>query len=236
MVAGEEYLAAITALDSDRRARLAFQDLVQRMAPSGACIFDFGAGPGIDAKFYAARGFRVVAYDVDPRMCAAFRRLCSEELAAGQIQLCRGNYREFMDTPLPVLRGQHDIALATANFAPLSLIDEPHELFAKLHALLGPQAKFIASVLNPDFVGDLRYGWWWANRLGYWRRGYFSVTGAEMNVYRRSLRNFATLAAPYFTLEQVLRGLPGAAASSGRGVGGLGRLTSRYLFLIFAKR
>jgi SAM-dependent methyltransferase len=255
MVAGEEYLAAMTVLESDRRARVAFQDLVLRTAVPGSCIFDFGAGPGIDAKFYAARGFRVVAYDVDPRMCEAFARLCSDEIASGQISLCRGDYREFIDVHLPTLSLQSDIALVTANFAPLSLVDAPRELFAKLHALPGPGTKFIASVLNPNFIGDLRYGWWWANRLEYWRRGCFGVAGAGRSVYRRSLRNFAALAAPHFTLERVLRGLPdeaapgaalgpGAATASAAGASagsepnatGLQLLTSRYLFLVFAKQ
>jgi len=51
MVAGEEYLAAITALDSDRRARVAFQERALQVAAGGTCLLDFGAGPGIDAKF-----------------------------------------------------------------------------------------------------------------------------------------------------------------------------------------
>ncbi len=243
MVAGEEYLAAITVLESDRRARVAFQDLVLRTAAPGSCIFDFGAGPGIDAKVYAARGFRVVAYDVDPRMCAAFARLCGAEIASGQISLCEGDYREFIGVHLPALSGQSGISVVTANFAPLSLIDDPRELFAGLHALPGPGIKFIASVLNPNFVGDLRYGWWWAKRLEYWRRGCFGIAGAGPSVYRRSLRNFAELAGPHFKLERVLRGLPGATKSAGGGTAssatnatGLQLLTSRYLFLVFAKR
>ena len=230
MVAGEEYLAAITALDSDRRARVAFQERVLKLAAPGTCLLDFGAGPGIDAKFYAARGFRVVAYDIDPRMCAAFTRLCHDEIAAGQVRLYQGGYRNFIEQQLPVLRGQHDVTLVTANFAPFSLIDEPRELFAKLHDTLQPGGKLLASVLNPNFVSDLRYRWWWANRLNYWRRGYFSVAGSAMNIYRRSLRNFSSLAQPYFRLESVARGLPNGGRSR------LDLVTSRYLFLTFARR
>jgi SAM-dependent methyltransferase len=230
MVAGEEYLAAITALDSDRRARVAFQERVLKTAAPGACLLDFGAGPGIDAKFYAARGFRVIAYDIDPRMCASFARLCRDEIASGQVQLCQGSYRDFLDTQLPALRPKYNVTLVTANFAPLSLIDDPRELFSRLHDLLEPQGKLLASVLNPNFVSDLRYRWWWANRFSYWRRGYFSVAGAAMNIYRRSLHNFRSLAEPYFRLEHVARGLPNGGNSK------LDLLTSRYLFLTFAKR
>lgn len=236
MSAGEEYVAAITALESDRRARQAFQDLVLKIAAPGGCIFDFGAGPGIDAKFYAARGFKVVAYDVDPRMCGSFARHCHPEIESGQIHLCQGSYREFVDVHAPNLRRQHEIAVVTANFAPLSLIDDPHELFAALHALTRRKAVFLASVLNPSFVGDMRYGWWWGNRFQYWRQGHFCVAGAATNIFRRSLRDFASLAAPYFTLENVIRGLPGAADAPIRSSGRAALATSRYLFLLFAKR
>jgi hypothetical protein len=53
--AGADYVEAITALQSDRSARSAYQDLVLRIATPGAALFDFGAGPGIDARFYAER-------------------------------------------------------------------------------------------------------------------------------------------------------------------------------------
>ena len=236
MSAGEEDVDATTPLESDRRARQAFRDLVLRIAVPGGCIFDFGAGCGSDAKFYAARGFRVVAYDVDPRICASFARHCRPEIESGQIHLCQGGYREFVDVHVPDLRRQHEIAVVAANFAPLSLIDDPHELFATLHALTQPKAEFLASVLNPYFIGDLRYAWWWGNRLTYWRQGHFCVAGAATNIFRRSLRNFAALAAPYFALENVIRGLPGAAVAQIRSSHGAALATSRYLFLLFAKR
>ena len=76
MSTGEEYIRAITRLEPDRRARAAFHALVLNITAPGACIFDFGAGPGIDAKFYAQQGFKVVAYDVDARMCASFAEDC----------------------------------------------------------------------------------------------------------------------------------------------------------------
>src|ERR1700689_2782226 len=87
---GARYVEAITVLESDRRARSAFQDLVLKIAPPGAALFDFGAGPGIDARFYAERGFTVGAYDVDPGMCDYFSVHCRELNQAGQITLNTG--------------------------------------------------------------------------------------------------------------------------------------------------
>src|SRR5260370_9589089 len=71
-LAGAEYFRQITSLEPDRRTRAAFQDLVLRVAPPGAVLFDFGAGPGIDARFFAECGFTVGAYDVDRRMVDLF--------------------------------------------------------------------------------------------------------------------------------------------------------------------
>lgn len=221
MVAGDEYVAAITARESDRRTRRAFQELALRSASPGRDVFDFGAGPGIDAKQYAAHGLRVLAYDIDPRMCASFIRHCGAEIAAGRVHLYEGNYRAFLER-VPHLRSSFDIGLVTANFAPLNLVDDLRELFAGLHALTGRRAKLVASVLNPNYVGDLCYRWWWANRLRYWRKGSFSVAGTDMSIHRHSIRRVTDLAAPHFTLEAVQRD------SS--------PLARRYLFLIFARR
>jgi len=221
MAAGEEYVAEITALESDRRARQAFQDLVLGSTVPGGCIFDFGAGPGLDAKFYAERGFRVLAYDVDARMCGYFARHCRREIESGTIELYQGEYRDFLERQLPDIRDRNPVNVVTANFAPFSLIDDPRELFAKLHALTAPGARIIASVLNPDFIGDMQYGWWWANRLNYWRTGQFHVAGASGRIFRRSRSNFAAHAAPHFTLQRVV---PAP------------RLLTQFTFLVFARQ
>jgi hypothetical protein len=60
----------------------------------------------------------------------------------------------------PVSRGAD---LVTSNFAPLNLIDALPELFAKFHALTAPNGRVLASVLSPNFLGDLKYRWWWQN-------------------------------------------------------------------------
>jgi hypothetical protein len=93
IVTGAEYVRQITALESDRRARSAFQELVLRIAPPGAAPFDFGSGTGMDARFYVERGFTVAAYDVDAQMCDFFAAHCGELIAAERITLLRSGYR-----------------------------------------------------------------------------------------------------------------------------------------------
>ena len=205
MIVGEEYICDITARAADRDARSAFQQWVLGAAKPGSTIFDFGAGPGIDAKFYAERGFQVAAYDVDPRMCAAFLRYCRNQIALKQVILFEGSYRNFLESPPPCGAGRVDVV--TSNFAPISLIDDPHELFGKFHEMTASQAKVLISVLNPYCLSDARYGWWWRHVAVFGIRGHTSVPGTQGNIHRRSARNLEHSAAGYFRLTFVSGGL-----------------------------
>jgi SAM-dependent methyltransferase len=242
ILAGAEYVKQITALESDRRARAAFQELVVHIAPPGGALFDFGAGPGIDARFYAERGFTVAAYDVDPKMREFFAVHCRDLIDAGRVTLDGGNYQEFLARKTIV--GSRSVDLVTSNFAVLNLVPDLKELFSHLHALTAPHGKVLASVLSPYFIGDLKYGWWWRNALRLWRYGQFSVPGIQAPIMRRRLANYAAQSAPYFTLERVFRGLPAQARQARNGVDANGagpnawlRVTrSRFMFLLFARR
>lgn len=196
-VTGEEYVAAISAVESNRRAREAFVALVLDHSSPGAQIFDFGAGPGIDALRYVQRGLRVAAYDVDPLMCDAFEARCGAPIATGHVRLQRGAYGDFLRDTSPFAG---TIDLVTANFAPLSMIDDLPQLFAKFAALTTGRGKVVASVLNPWSLHDLRYGWWWRNQPRYWRHGEYSVAGPGYRIHRRSRSVLARAAAPHFSL------------------------------------
>jgi len=232
MSSGEEYVRAITQLESDRLAREAFHELVQRVATPGTCIFDFGCGPGIDARFYARRGFKVVAFDIDERMCATFKEHCSAEIESGQIELFHGDYRYFIETLAPLLRQRFEISLVTSNFAPLNMIEDLRELFASFHALIAPGGKILASVLHPYFIQDMRYRWWWRNR----HRSCYAIPYMVGLVYRRTLDNFVAEASSYFTLEAAVRGMPRRANAPLKRASRLILATSRFTFLLLARQ
>jgi FkbM family methyltransferase len=48
-------------------------------------IFDIGANNGDDTRFYLAKGFRVVAVEADPALCAAMTREFATEIATGAL-------------------------------------------------------------------------------------------------------------------------------------------------------
>jgi SAM-dependent methyltransferase len=240
-LAGAEYARQITSLNSDRRARSAFQSLVLKIAPPGGTLFDFGAGPGIDARFFAELGFTVQAYDVDPRMCEFFAAHCRNLIDSGRITLERGDYREFLTRKTAVAARRAELIIS--NFAPLNLVDDLHELFAKFHELTGSNGRVLASVLSPYFIGDMKYRWWWRNAPRLWRDGHFYMPGPQAPHMRRTLADFGAASSPYFRLARVFRGLPPywAQRSNGIDVSRGGRFawfpaaTSRFMFLLFEK-
>ncbi len=239
---GAEYFKRITALESDRRIRSAFQDLVLRIAPPGASLFDFGAGPGIDARFFAERGFTIGAYDADPKMCEFFSSHCRDLIDSSRVTLERGDYQEFLARRTP--GAERPVDLVISNFAPLNQIDDLHELFAKFHALTGPNGKVLASVLNPLFIDDMKFRWWWRNAPRLWRDGHLFVSGGQAPPHtRRRLADFAALSSPYFRLARVFRGLPAYRKQHLNGVDASRRgrfawlhvATCRFMVLLFEK-
>jgi SAM-dependent methyltransferase len=238
--AGAEYVSQISAQMSDRRTRSAFRDLVLSIAPPGATLFDFGAGPGIDARFFAERGFTINAYDVDPRMREFFADHCRDLIDSGCVTLDHSAYREFLTRRTADSRRRADLVIS--NFAPLNLVDDLRELFEKFHTLTGPKGKVLASVLSPWFIGDMRSRWWWRDAPRLWRDGELFLPGPQAPYYRRLLRHFRTVSAPHFRLNGVFRGVPlSRSHSNGNGLQADGRLSwlriarSRYMFLLFEK-
>lgn len=237
--AGEQYVRQITAQESDRGTRAAFRDRVLSMAPNGAALFDFGAGPGIDARFFAERGFTIDAYDVDPRMREFFVNHCQDLIDSGRVRLDGSPFRDFL-THGPVDNNRR-ADLVISNFAPLNLVDDLHELFAKFNALTGPAGKVLANVLNPCFIGDMRSRAWWRDAPRLWRDGQLFLPGPQAPYYRRLLSHFRAVSAPHFQLSRVFRGQPGSRGGHSHGVAHnssfawLHVATCRYMFLLFEK-
>jgi SAM-dependent methyltransferase len=232
ILTGEEYVRAMSVRAADRNARAAFRDAVLRLAPPRGRIFDFGAGPGADAKFYAERGFRVFAHDIDEAMCVTFRAHCAEEIAKQRVTLIEASYEQLLNGA--PLRDVQDIDLVTANFAPMNLVPTPRATFQMFHSLVTPRGLLLLSVLNPSFVGDMRYGWFWENKLRLWRDGNFATHGA-MDVWRRSVGDFARLSASCFRLRAVLPGRPMPSRWKAAPLRWLVRPASQYLFLLFER-
>jgi SAM-dependent methyltransferase len=231
-IAGDDYVAAMSRRPSDVECRATFQTLALSLVARGGSVFDFGCGPGLDARDYAACGRRVIAYDADPRMCDCFDRLCAADIDAGRVRLIRASYADFL--------GNHDdgerFDLITANFAPLNLVEDLPPLIARLAAMLSPGGRVLASLLNPYFAADLRFAWWWRNLGRFALRGRYSVAGADSRITRYSPHVFARLAGP-LRLEGLYGARPVSGSlprriTKGAPLGWLSLLSSRYLFVV----
>ena len=233
-LSGERYIAAMTTRRSDCRARRAFLDLAMRLAAPGSVVLDFGAGPGLDARELAAASYRVCGYDIDPEMRAAFERVCRDEILGGHVTLWQEDYGAFLRaTSLP---SGLMADLVVANFAPINLVESPRELFRAFHALTVPHGRVLLSILNPYYLGDSRYRWWWKHLLTLVREGQFALATQASPVYRRTPGFLASAAAPHLRLDLVERGLPTAGVFRYPPLSALTRLSSRYLILEFTKK
>jgi SAM-dependent methyltransferase len=222
------YVAAITANAADRGCRSDFQQLALARTAPGSTLFDFGSGPGLDARCYAEHGRRVIAYDTDPRMNDYLAGHCADLIESGAVTVEHGSYRQFLAGAAPAA----PVALVVANFAPLSLVTDLTALFERFATLTGGGGEVLASVLCPYFAGDLRYVWWWRNAWRLARHGRYAVEGAQGPVWRRTVRCYARACAPHFRLAAVLCG--GKAVAGAAAWRDLTR--SRYLFLLFRKQ
>jgi SAM-dependent methyltransferase len=239
-ITGAEYVRLLSAQASDVRAREAFRAHALRLSAPGQRLYDFGAGPGLDARYYAAEGRRVEAYDIDPEMCAYFSEYCADLIAGGQVRLHPASFPQFLANPPRAPAEQVD--LITANFAPLNLVEDLEALFAAFAALARPGAYVLASVLGPYHLRDLRYGWWWGNLPRFLAQGRYAVEGAQARIWRRSLREYAARSAPHFSLERVFRdALPEAGTGDCPGLDPRSPLafahlaTARFMFLLLRR-
>ena len=163
---------------------------------------------------------------------------CRDLIDSGRVSLDGSSYRDFLTHNPADNRRRADLVIA--NFAPLNLVDDLRELFAKFHALTGPGGKVLASVLNPCFIGELRSRAWWRGAPRLWRDSQLFLPGPQAPHYRRLLRHFQAVSAPHFRLSRVFRGLPSREGHSNgvdpeRGFTWLHVARCRYMFLLFER-
>jgi SAM-dependent methyltransferase len=201
-VTGAAYVEAMNRDPKDREYRRAFLNLALTLVRSQGSVFDFGSGPGIDAKAYADAGLRVGAYDVNADMVEYFARHCTAEIAAGSVRLNTGTYADFLRSQR--VPGGTGIDLIVANFAPLNLIDDLPPLFAKFAAMLNSEGKLLVSVLNP-FFRELRKSRRWWTRLPHllWHGRYTKPLHGVIPVTRWLPGRLAREAAAFFELTAI---------------------------------
>lgn len=208
MHTGEQYHQFFLTSRREVALRDRFQQRALALTAPGTDVLDFGAGTGIDAKAYVAKGHRTYVHEPSPSMRGHLELYCRDEIAAGEVVI--------VDADLPC-----HVDAVTANFAVLNHIPDQTALFARFSTVVRPGGFILASVLNPYFLGDAKYGWW---RKNLWNLAWHGQYGfaTESGIHRFAPRLPARAARPHFRLERVFPG-------------GVGGLFAPYLFLLFRR-
>jgi len=208
MQTGAQYHQSILGSQRDFLVRERFQQTALALLPEGADVLDFGAGTGIDAKAFAARGHRTFVYEPSQAMCEYLVQHCRDEIARGAIAT----------VALPL---SCKVQAVTANFAVLNHFADHRSLFEDLSRVLQPGGFVLASMLNPYYLRDARYGWWRANLFNLVRHGHYAIP-SESRIHRFAPHVMGRAAAPYFWLERI-------------SLRGIGWLAHQYMFLLFRR-
>ncbi|MBE1162380.1 class I SAM-dependent methyltransferase [Dyella acidiphila] len=208
MHTGEQYHALFTSSQQDLQVRSRFQSLALKLLGQGDDLLDFGAGTGIDAKVYAAHGHRTFVYEPSDSMRDYLLHHCRDEIGGAAVVR--------VELPLAC-----QVQGVTANFAVLNHFDDHRALFDDLSRVVRPGGFVLASMLNPYYLGDARYGWWRSNLLTLLRTGRYAIQ-SESRIHRFAPRVVARAAAPHFRLERLTPR-------------GLGLATELYMFLLFRR-
>ena len=208
MHTGEQYHQFMLGSAQDRAIRDRFQKAALDLLPEGADVLDFGAGTGIDAMAFAAKGHRTFVYEPSEAMREYLAKHCRDEIARERVVP--------VASPLAC-----KVQAVTANFAVLNHFDDHKLLFEELSRIVHQGGFVLASMLNPYYLGDARYGWWRKNLLNLFRHGRYAIA-SESRIHRFAPYVVAQAAAPYFRLER-------------RVPQGLALATQLYMFLLLRR-
>lgn len=178
------------------------------LLPKGAYVLDFGAGTGIDAKTYVANGHPTFVYEPSAAMRDYLAQHCRDEI----------DRKTMVTVTLPLTC---KVQAVTANFAVLNHLAEHTLLFEELSHVVHQGGFVLASMLNPYYLGDVRYRWWRANVINLIRHGHYPIA-SESGIHRFAPRVVARAAAPHFRLERLIPG-------------GFRLASDPYMFLLFRR-
>ena len=195
-----QYDDQVDGIPLNRARRDAFRQRVAALVQQGGTILDFGCGTGIDASWYAAHGYRVIAYDISPAMVEVLRARCENDIAQGRIVPVVGELSVLDET----LQRHGNVDGIAANFAVLNHFRDLEPLFDRLGPRVRPGAPLVASLLSPFYQANLRRPGWWRVIAHSLVTGRISLRGM-VSTYRHYAWKIRRMARRWFDLAEVAR-------------------------------
>ncbi len=191
-----KYDSQVDGSNDNVALRQAFCRRVSALTGEGGTILDFGCGTGADAAWYAARGHRVVAYDVSKGMIGALHTRCASEVANGTVVPIAGDVGQLE----AALARVGIISTVAANFAVLNHVRDLRPLLELFARHLAPHGALVASILNPFYRHDMTRAWWWKGALRSLTTGSIRFCGG-VTTYRHFERTIRRVSAAQFAFD-----------------------------------
>lgn len=223
------YDAQVDGDSRNRAMRDAFRTRASTLARMGGTILDFGCGTGNDAAWYAARGHRVVAYDVSPGMVDELRARSARDVAHGRIVPVAGTLGDLA----AVLAANAPVAAIAANFAVLNHFADLAPILRFLGTHLRADGAIVASLLNPVREGDMRQSWWWRGLPSSLSSGAITFRG-DVTTHRHFVKTIRRAAEPELVVAEVAH-VDAAGKWSIEPLGWRSAMQEPFLFVVLRK-
>ncbi len=152
-----------------QRFRAQMRSAVLEAAPPGSKLLDLGCGTGLDAEFFAKRGYRVVAVDWSAAMAARTIRRLAEAGLTSRVEVRQLGAHELEQLPGRVFDA------AYSDLGPLNCVPNLAETARQLARLMHPCGKLVVSVIG---------------RLCPWELAFFAAKGRWQRATARLTREF----------------------------------------------
>jgi SAM-dependent methyltransferase len=152
------------------------------LAP-GSRLLDFGAGSGLDAEHFAARGLHVTAYEPSAGMLAMLRERCAAQVGSGAVVPLGGTFDELE----AALSGIPPFDGVVCNFAVFSMVARLAPVFRLFGRVVRPGGRVLISIQNPWYPGDVRSRAFLKALLGVPAHGVMRYRSADIGYTNRYL-------------------------------------------------
>lgn len=173
-----------------------------KLLPEAAHILELNAGTGLDATWFAHRGYRVVATDISPGMIAEIEAKVRQQNRQGRVQVQQSSFLELSQK----VHGIFDLVFS--NFGGLNCEKNLPEVIRQLTTLTRPGSYALLVVMPPVCPWELLSLLKGKRKHAFrrWQRGGVPavVEGVHFQTYYYSRKAIRNMLPPQWKLEKTV--------------------------------